>query len=610
MTNNENGIDAPDESQTPVMQQAQETAEIPVLPAEEDPIPETPVKKKKKGIKIAAISGISAAVLVGGGAAAYHFSSFVRNQVNLRIMKPEKYYVWVNEENSRGFAEKAADSYSKSLDKYKKGSASSVELKLNITDEAKEILYDELSKKASDSPESQDLISDIVNNAEDLSVSLTSSSKQTDQLLSLAANLNDDSLLTLDAAIDLLNPKLFMRYPELKEQWLCFDLDDVMKQAMEEEGLNYEKIKEYYQEIISDPTMLISPTELKNSIINYTNAWNESFSDVDRERSEKIDIGDITVKYTVLDVDLNSKTGNKLIKNFIKEASNDKVLQRTIVDKFGLVSERQYDSAFKAALISANRSNDDDDSDLSLKTYIDSKGTIRGFSLSDEEVEIFGAIGKKKDDIAIEFSVTENDTELVSFTLSAKETSKEKYSGSAVLNIDEEAVGDITEADEPEDYEITMDFDDMSIGSTDDFKLTGDAVLNIPDVDPIELKFKGSKGMQSVTYTVNVNDVEYGDCTLILKDSDEFSAKMPAADDSYMVNSKNADSFSADDYFGDVDYIEAYKKLYIKLGIDEDLAEILAEEAEMSRNSKNDDDDDDDDDDYNDYDGYNDNEIY
>lgn len=607
MTNNENGIDAPDESQTPVMQQAQETAEIPVLPAEEDPIPETPVKKKKKGIKIAAISGISAAVLVGGGAAAYHFSSFVRNQVNLRIMKPEKYYVWVNEENSRGFAEKAADSYSKSLDNYKKGSASSVELKLNITDEAKEILYDELSKKASDSPESQDLISDIVNNAEDLSVSLTSSSKQTDQLLSLAANLNDDSLLTLDAAIDLLNPKLFMRYPELKEQWLCFDLDDVMKQAMEEEGLNYEKIKEYYQEIISDPTMLISPTELKNSIINYTNAWNESFSDVDRERSEKIDIGDITVKYTVLDVDLNSKTGNKLIKNFIKEASNDKVLQRTIVDKFGLVSERQYDSAFKAALISANRSNDDDDSEVSLKTYIDSKGTIRGFSLSDEEVEIFGAIGKKKDDIAIEFSVTENNTELVSFTLSAKETSKEKYSGSAVLNIDEEAVGDITEADEPEDYEITMDFDDMSIGSTDDFKLTGDAVLNIPDVDPIELKFKGSKGMQSVTYTVNVNDVEYGDCTLILKDSDEFSAKMPAADDSYMVNSKNADSFRADDYFGDVDYIEAYKKLYIKLGIDEDLAEILAEEAEMSRNSKNDDDDDDD---YNDYDGYNDNEIY
>ena len=107
----------------------------------------------------------------------------------------------------------------------------------------------------------------------------------------------------------------------------------------------------------------------------------ESFSDVDREHSEKLDIGDITVKYTVLDVDINSRTGNKIIKNFIKEASNDTVLQRTIIDKFGLISEKQYDSAFKAALISINNNDTDDDSEVSLKTYIDSKGTIRGFSL-------------------------------------------------------------------------------------------------------------------------------------------------------------------------------------------------------------------------------------
>ena len=160
------------------------------------------------------------------------------------------------------------------------------------------------------------------------------------------------------------------------------------------------------------------------------------------------------------------------------------------------------------------------------------------------------------------------------------------------------------ESDESEDYTITMDFDDMSIGSDDDLKLTGDAVLNIPDVDPIELKFKGSKGMQSVTYTVNVDEVEYGDCSLIFKDKDDYSAEMPDADDSYVMNYENSDTVSVDDYFSDVDYIEAYKKLYIKLGIDEDLAEILAEEAEMSRNSKNNDDD------YNDYDDYNDNEIY
>lgn len=104
-------------------------------------------------------------------------------------------------------------------------------------------------------------------------------------------------------------------------------------------------------------------------------------------------------------------------------------------------------------------------------------------------------------------------------------------------------------------------------------------MLNIPDVDPIELKFKGSKGIQSVTYTVNVDEVEYGDCSLIFKDKDDYSAEMPDADDSYVVDSKNADSFSADDYFSSIDYTNAYKELFLKIGLDEDVAELLANEA-------------------------------
>lgn len=581
-----NGTAATDDTQETVIQPAQENAETPAEANGESLSSEiTGKKKSKKGKKIAVISGISAAVLVGGGAAAYHFSPLIRNQINLRIMKPEKYYVWVNEENSCVFAEKASDSYNKSLNRYKKGVSSSIELKLNITDAAKDELLDKMSKEISDSPESQDMLSNIINNVEYLSLSLTSSSKKTDQILSLAANLNGDSLLTFDLAMDMLNPKLFMRYPELKEQWLCLDVDDVIKQSMESENLNYSKIKEFYQEIISDPSALISPTELKNGIIKYTNAWNESFSDVDREHSEKLEIGDITVKYTVLDVDINSRTGNKIIKNLIKEASGDTVLQRTIIDKFGLISEKQYDSAFKAALISVNNNDIDDKSKVSLKTYIDSKGTIRGFSLSDEEVEIFGAIGKKKDDIAIEFSVADSGTKIINLTLNARETGKEKYSGNVTMNIDKELVGDITESDEPNDLTVTMDFNDMTVESDDDLKFTGDAVLNIPGVDPIELEFEGNEDMQSVTYTVSTDSVKYGDFSLIFTSKDGCSAKMPETKDSYVVDSNNADSFNADDYFSSIDYTNAYKELFLKIGLDEDVAELLAKEAAAEKYS-------------------------
>ena len=50
---------------------------------------------KKKGKKAALIGGISAAVIVGGSAAAYGFSDTVKNQVKLRLSKPENYYAWV-----------------------------------------------------------------------------------------------------------------------------------------------------------------------------------------------------------------------------------------------------------------------------------------------------------------------------------------------------------------------------------------------------------------------------------------------------------------------------------------------------------------------------------
>ena len=94
---------------------------------------------KKKGKKIALISGIAVVAIAGGGVAAYNLSDYVKNQVNLRVMKPENYYSWVIEENSKEFASKAKDSYSKVYDKATNSYGSSFNLKYNISDDAKDI---------------------------------------------------------------------------------------------------------------------------------------------------------------------------------------------------------------------------------------------------------------------------------------------------------------------------------------------------------------------------------------------------------------------------------------------------------------------------------------
>ncbi|MDE5834805.1 MAG: hypothetical protein K2H26_04725, partial [Ruminococcus sp.] len=89
---------------------------------------------KKKGKKIALISGITPVALVGGGTAAYNLSDFVKNQVNLRVMKPANYYAWVTEENAKNFASSAKESYQKTIDRTANGQNGNVSLNYTATD--------------------------------------------------------------------------------------------------------------------------------------------------------------------------------------------------------------------------------------------------------------------------------------------------------------------------------------------------------------------------------------------------------------------------------------------------------------------------------------------
>lgn len=543
---------------------------------------ETPVKKKKKGKKIAIISGITAAVLIGGGAAAYNLSDFVKNQVNLLVMKPEKYYTWVNEKNASAYADKAAKSYSDDISAFDSGKTNSIELKYNISDEAKDIIIEKLNEDPDAAEDGLDMLTDIINNTDDLSVMLTGQSKKTDGIFSLGTKLNGESLLSFDLAVDMLNPKLFMRYPELKEQWIGMDIIGLIDDSIEtsEDQEIFDKIFAFYQGIINDPSEFIHPKELKNAVNNYSAAWIKSISDVDRERREKVGIGDINVKYTTLEVDIDDKLAVKILRNFLNEAADDKVIQRTVIDRLELLSEDEYDDLFDIILNASKLIETDSDNSLSLKTYIDAKGNIRGFSICEDDVEIFYAMGKHKDDFAIEFSVTAEDTKIVSLTLNAEETSKDTYGGSLALDLDEKFVSAFSDSEETaEDYTISMDFEDMTIGNLENIKLTGSAVLNIPDAEPVELEFKGKNDTQTISYRIEVDGTEYGDISLTFTEKDKASFEMPETDESYMIDADNSGSFDFYDYIEYDDLVNYFTDLLVQFGIDEDVAEEIAENA-------------------------------
>lgn len=581
MSENENNIFQNDsqETITPIPEQAI------VPPADEKPFAQdnnVPEKKKKKGKKIAIISGITAVVLIGGGIAAYNLSDFVKNQVNLLLMKPEKYYTWVTEKNSSGFAEKAAQSYEEKLDKFNNGSTASIELKYNASDEAKDILIEKILENSDDTAENTDILTDIINNTDDLSITLTGQSKKSDSMISLGANHNGESMISLDMFLDLVNPKLFMRYPEIKEQWICMDFQSDIDSSIEssEDETTLKKVFEYYQEIIQDPSVFISPKELENSINNYLNVWTKSVADVERERREKVSIGDITVKYTSLEVDIDGDLAARLLRNLIRELSDDKVIRRAVIDELDLVSDDEYDDAFDTLLTSSKLLDSDKDEMISVKTYIDPIGKIRGFSVCGDDVEIFYALGKSKDDFSIEFSVTTEDTEMVSLVLNAEETSKETYKGSVSLELDEEFTAVFEDSEEDaEDFTISLDFDDMTIGSLENIRFNGKAVLHNSDIDDIKLKFSGKDKTQGITYSIEEDGVEYGDISLIFTTKDKASFEIPDAEDSYMLDTTDSASFNFFDYVEYDEVVDYFTDLYIRLGVDEDTAAEIVEES-------------------------------
>ncbi len=579
MSENESNI-IPNNSQETITQTPEE-ANIP--PADENLFAQdNNVPAKKKGKKIAIISGITAAVLIGGGIAAYNLSDFVKNQVNLLLMKPEKYYTWVTEKNSSGFAEKAAQSYEEKLDKFNNGSTASIELKYNASDEAKDILIEKILEDSDDTPENIEILTDIINNTDDLSISLTSQSKKSDSMLSLGTNHNGDSIISLDLFLDLVNPKLFMRYPEIKEQWICMDFQNKIDSSIEssEDETTLKKVFEYYQEIIQDPTVFISPKELENAINNYSNVWIKSVADVERERREKISIGDITVKYTSLEVDIDGDLAARLLRNFIRELSDDKVIRRAVIDKLDLVSDDDYEDAFDTLLTSSKLLKSDEDEMFSVKTYIDPTGKIRGFLVCGNDIEFFYAMGKNKDDFSIEFSVTVEDTEMISLVLNAEETGKENYEGSVSLELDEEFTAIFVDSEEAsEDFTITLDFEDMTIGSLENIRLNGKAVLHNSDLDDLRLKFSSKDNMQSITYSIEKDGIEYGDISLIFTTKDKASFEIPDANDSYMLDTTDSASFNFFDYVEYDEVVDYFTDLYIRLGVDEDTAAEIVEES-------------------------------
>lgn len=549
---------------------------------------------KKKGKKIALISGITAVVLVGGSAAVYNVSDYVKNQVNLRVMKPENYYSWVTEENSKNFASSAKENYQKMIDRTSGGQSSNISLKYTATDGFRDYALNEiLGEDYSNSGDEQSqMLANIINNINEVVIGCNASVK--DNLLSgnVFASLNGENLASGDIAIDYDNFDYFLRVPELTEQWLCMSMGESMD--------SYLYSMPSYQNIMKNPAEYISAEELEDIITRYTNVWNESVKDIELEKKESVDICDITVDYTVVSAEFTEADVLELFTNYINELKSDDVIKNIVVNKMEACTEDEYNSELDDILNDlAEEDTTDNDKTFTFDTYIDPNGDIRGIKFVQDTEEFFIGFGKDGDNVRGEMYFSEDNERDFSVELYADEAD-DKYNG----NID------FTFYDSEETKQISVEFADYEVVNEDNGYFNADVNLVIPDIDPIAIDFSSDGNSQDISYNINFDGTDYGTVTLNMSANDGADVSVPSKDGAFVISPEMDSEPALEDYISEENMNAFIYDILVKVGFSEDIATEGAADITEEIYSDYDDYEDYDWEDYDDFGGYDEDEAF
>ena len=516
--------------------------------------------KKKTGKKIAVISGVTVLALGLGGVAAYNFSGLVKNQVNLKVMKPAKYYAWVNEENAETIAKSASEQYAKGLERIKNGQSANITLTYNTNDTVKDLALQSIlgsGYQSAQDDESKMLI-DAVNNIDNIAVSYNTSVKNSNVSYDLGVLLNGDTLATLNAVTDISTFDYFFRVPQLTEQWLGVTLSESILKEADEDA---EKVLSAYQEFLSNPESFLSPEQLEDMILRYTNIWNENVKDIEVETKEDVTVCDINVNYTVMTAELNGDVINSLAESYVNELKNDSTLKGILIDKTGVISEDEYNSALDEVISAVRSSGLDGDYAIKVQTYVDSEGAIKGARIKAPMAgEVFFAYGEDGNDVRCEFRVVVQDEEMVS----AKEMLTKdgnKYSGNVEINVN----------DNGENMRVTADIENMEIVNEELGYMNGSYVFNIPELDPIKVEFNSDGNSQDIKYNLNFDGTDYGSLVFSISCNEGASVELPDKSGAYMVDIENPD-FDINSYIPEENMETFLTDLFVKVGISEDLA--------------------------------------
>lgn len=484
-----------------------------------------PIKKKGKAPVIAGITAGVVAVVAGGSVIAYNTSAFVKNKVKLATLSPKEYYAWVNDVNTSEQIEYLSESYDKYVDIMGKDSGKGINSKMDVT----YTMSDGLKTLVKNAMGGTDKANKFVDNINNISLTLDESVFQGIIGCNLGLDFNENDIADLEMSIDYANLFMLGRVPQITERYLGMDLS--ASASSDEDAKALEIVGKFY----SDPEEILTKDEFRKLAEKYTSLWNECVSEVQQEKGEEVTVGKYTNEYTVLTVEMNEEFLENTAEKYINALKEDETVKNIIVTRLAVCDEETYISDLDNALedIKSDEDGEDDDLILTLKTYVDPTGEIRGYTLKDSQDDGFELLftGESEQTANGIFSFTNSEEDMSVKGNTDYTVNDDKYTGSV----------DMTVTEYDEDTKILVEFTDLETVNKDYGYVNGNVNFSVNDSAPFAIALNSDGSSQKASFDIDIEDVNYGNIVLEISSSEISELSVPDKSGAYIID-ENTDS--------------------------------------------------------------------
>ena len=364
--------------------QTEETTENPMPTEEEfvlnsaDTAEEQDPPKKKRGL----IAAIVAALLVVACVAVVLLNlNSIKAFVGRTFQSPEDYYVNVEEAAIAEYSDELSASYGEFLDKYYDEEASvaydAIEAEMSITlgDELLTLIESALAQSGMEMDAAW---------LQNVRLSLNANVQGSVMEMLLGASLGNNKLLTADVIMDTEGSKVYAAVPELNEDYVYFDVSDMMS-------------AEEFQEAIAQGNQmstklmeaLPSEKELNTLINTYTKLALACIKNVEKE-TVTVTVNGVSQKMVVLTATITETDMVTIAHNVLTKAQDDQVVEKlwnAISELYDVDTEnlkQGFSDILEDALerLEEAKEQADDSNYVELKTYVDMENSVRGRELN------------------------------------------------------------------------------------------------------------------------------------------------------------------------------------------------------------------------------------